>query len=377
MLSRAQDLSGLTHALSGEERTALTRRDPFVRLGTYLSARADEGRNKLLVLLPSGLEGFAPWLEQLVEESLGKGGKGLLVFYGQSASAVQGFGADVIPLSVRLGGRESADAATLRAANREVLTLDVPAAADGLALGETAALGLGFERMVAVFGYLQGIVFAGQPAVEAYKRYARDLRDAPGPVGFPTASPDQARSGGLTLYYQSPVMASMARDALRAEAKRLGADVSDASGALAAILSLARQAGRLRYLDLTFNGELTDEARAALEAGRRQLANETLRLPCKLRTGPSDYHSTEQSETDGPNELVSARLVALEHAPVIAGRYSDKFLLAQARGTWQAMEDARRWVLMVTFPRLDAAALADLRRLFGEAARLLLAALAR
>jgi hypothetical protein len=369
VLDRAQSLSRLAHSLADTERADLTRADTFVRLGAYLAASADEGRNKLLVLLPPTLVGFAPWLEQLVEESLGKGGKGLLVFYSQGESALR-FGPDVIPLSVRLGGEESADAEALRAAGREVLTLDVPLA-PGLGLGETAALCLGFERLVAVFGYLQGITFAGQPAVEAYKRYARELRDAPGPVSFPTDSPDLVDLGSLTLYYQSAIVARLARADLRAEVGRLGGDPADAAGVLAAILSLARSTSRLRYLDLTFNGELTPEARAVLESGRRLLAGEALGIPVKLRTGPSDYHSTEQSETDGPNELVSIRLVALEHEPVLAGSYSDKFLLAQARGTWQAMEDARRWVLMVTFPRLDAAALADLRRLFEGTARLL------
>jgi hypothetical protein len=65
------------------------------------------------------------------------------------------------------------------------------------------------------------------------------------------------------------------------------------------------------------------------------------------------------------------RLVALEHEPIRFGRYSDKFLLAQARGTWQAMDEAGRWVLMVTFPRLDDAALADIDGLFRRAADLL------
>ena len=72
------------------------------------------------------------------------------------------------------------------------------------------------------------------------------------------------------------------------------------------------------------------------------LANERLGIPAKLRTGPSDYHSTEQGETDGPPELVSLRLVAGRHEAVQAGAYDDTFLLAQARGTWQAMEDAGR-----------------------------------
>ena len=376
VLQRCQSLSGVSHRMTAEERMACARQDPFVRLGAYLANAVGAGRNKLLVLLPPGWEGFAPWLEQLVEESLGKGGKGLLVFSGQDPDAAMGFGDDVLPLEIRLGGVQHPAAGRLRA-RREALALDVPLAQrDGIpaGLGELAALFLGFERMVAVFGYLQDIVFVGQPAVEAYKRYARELREASGPVTFPAESPDQARFGRLTLYYQSPIVAGgLSRDALHAEIRRLGSSPADASGVLAAMLSLGLRAGWVRYVDFTFNGELTPSARAVLEEARRSLANSRLGLPAKLRTGPSDYHSTEQSETDGPPELISVRLVALKHEPVAAGSYSDKFLLAQARGTWQAMEDAGRWVLMVTMPELDDGALSDLARLLREVDRLLAA----
>jgi len=375
VLRRCQELSGLSHAMSASERATFTRQDPFVRLAAYAAEAAAQGRNKLLVLLPEGWEGFAPWLEQLVEESLGKAGKGLLVFYGQDPEGLAGFGEDVLPLSIRIDGAEAPSAVALREGGRKVLTLDVPLAdLPGVprGLAELAALCLGFERMVAVFGSEQTTVFAGQPAVEAYKRHARRLREASGPVAFPTESPYQARLGCLTLYYQSPIAAgAVAPRDVAAEVRRLGADPSDAAGVLAGLLSLGRRASWLRYLDFTFNGELSPDARAVFEAGRRSLANRCLRLPAKLRTGPSDYHSTEQSETDGPKELISIRFVALEHEPALAGRYSDRFLLAQARGTWQAMEDARRWVLMVTMPKLDAAALADLNRLFAETEQLL------
>jgi uncharacterized protein YqjF (DUF2071 family) len=104
-----------------------------------------------------------------------------------------------------------------------------------------------------------------------------------------------------------------------------------------------------------------------LEAARTQIGARALGMPAKVRTGPSDYHSTEQSETDGPAELVSIRMVALQHATPLAGAYTDRFLLAQARGTWQAMKDAGRWVLMVTTPD-SATAAARLGELFDAVA---------
>jgi glucose-6-phosphate isomerase len=373
VLQRGQDLYELAHALSGGEREALTRRDPFVRLAAWLSLRADSGRGapKLLVTLPPGWEGFAPWLEQLVEESLGKGGKGFLIFYGQSP-----------------GGRYGPDCAVLRIAveghpappegppGLPALTLRVPAAPlrgvpDALAgLGELAGLFLGFKKTVAAYGYLQDIVFAGQPAVEAYKQYARDLREAGAPVRLHqlsgTGDAGRVRTPeGLTLDYSSLLRLGLV------DAPALAAEGDDPVAVLAAILGAARRAGSLRYLDLTWNGEPTPALQGALEGARAGLANTALGVPAKLRTGPSDYHSTEQGETDGPPELVSLRLVAEHHEAVAAGAYDDTFLLAQARGTWQAMEDAGRWIVFLTLPRADAESAGALSRLFeGAAGRL-------
>ncbi|HIE51309.1 MAG TPA: hypothetical protein EYP85_06085 [Armatimonadetes bacterium] len=372
VLARAQELYQVSQRMSEEERQEWTRRDAFLRWGAFMSqAVAEQGRNKVLLLLPPRTEGFAPWLEQLVEESLGKGGKGFLIFYGEPLREPETYGDDLMFLQFALPGLPLPEAdrlEDLRAAGFPVLTLHVPlrpVANLPLGLGELAGVFSGTKLAVAAFGYLQDIVFAGQPAVEAYKKYARDLRESPEPVPFPTDTPYQATSGSLTLYYNSLITKGLLTPkALREEVAQWGGDVQQAADVYAAILSLARRAGFFRYADFTFNGELTPELRGVFEEARRELVNGLLHLPGKIRTGPSDYHSTEQSETDGPPELVSTRLVALQHAEVLAGTYSHKFLLAQARGTWQAMEDADRWILMITLPAVTPATVADLRKFF-------------
>lgn len=382
VLQRGQNLYELSHKLSLEERQALTRHDPFVQLGVWLSERVGQGAGapKLLVQLPEGWEGFAPWLEQLVEESLGKGGKGFLIFYGQAPQSR--FGDDVALLRIAVEGAPEPAAGPSGLAS---LTLHVPSvplaglpgAAKGL--GELTALFLGFKKTVAVFGYLQDIVFAGQPAVEAYKNYARDLREAPGPVALDrgaagdTGGAARIVAGPLSLDYSSLVQRGLlSESALRQTLAGAGGDASSAADVLAAILVAAREGGSLRYLDLTWNGELAGGVQVTLERARDRLANAMLGIPAKVRTGPSDYHSTEQGETDGPPELVSVRMVAQEHEPVAAGAYDDKFLLAQARGTWQAMQDAGRWIVFVTVPRTTgsdgAAAVRALEGLFEQTA---------
>jgi hypothetical protein len=361
VLERGQSLYRLHHAMSDTERRAATEQDAFVRLAAWLSLRADRGQGapKLLVVLPPGWEGFAPWLEQLVEESLGKDGKGFLIFYGQSTAAQYGNDCAVLRIHVDHFPPTPAGPEGLPAIDLQVpATTGGPLPREARGLGGLSGLMLSFKKTVAVYGYLQHIIYAGQPAVEAYKKYARDLREAAGPVTLDSGAAGDTggrdrlpAAGGLTLDYSSlSKRGLLSGNALRAAVQRLGGRDTDAAGVLAAILLCAREAGSLRYLDLTWNGELSAPVRAALDGARERLANAALSIPAKVRTGPSDYHSTEQGETDGPPELVSLRLVAETHEPVAAGQYDDKFLLAQARGTWQAMEDAGRWIVFMILP---------------------------
>ena len=128
--------------------------------------------------------------------------------------------------------------------------------------------------------------------------------------------------GTLAFDYSSLLRRNLTAAAiLRGLADGFGGKVDNAADVYAAILVAARVAGSLRYLDLTWNGELTADVRRVLEGARDSLANRALQVPAKVRTGPSDYHSTEQGETDGPRELVSLRLVAERHEPVAAGTY--------------------------------------------------------
>jgi hypothetical protein len=72
------------------------------------------------------------------------------------------------------------------------------------------------------------------------------------------------------------------------------------------------------------------------------IGNTLLGIPVKLRKAPADYHSTEQSEMDGPPYLVSLRLVARNSETSLLGSYTPTFLHAQAVSTWQAMMEAGR-----------------------------------
>ncbi|HXM57490.1 MAG TPA: hypothetical protein VOB72_18980 [Candidatus Dormibacteraeota bacterium] len=321
VLARCQAEHRLSRSLDAAERDAVAAGDPFVRLAAWLHAQMGEGRDMLVLDLPDRWRPLAPWVEQVVEESLGKGDRGLLVFHGQEA--VEGWADRHAVLRFDEGGGLVPGGAPVA-----VLRLAV-----GGGLAGAARFFVGWELTVALVGYLDGITFAGQPAVEAYKRHARELRLSEGPLPYP---PDAVDAAGL-----APVLAGTARAALAS--------------------------GRLAYLDLTVNADAGGGAWDAARGEALRLGNRVLRRPVKLRWGPQDYHSTEQSETDGPPGVLSVRVLVRRTESVAAGDYSDRFLHAQALGTVRAMREAGRPpVLVVLNDVSEAAALAAALRRTGE-----------
>jgi glucose-6-phosphate isomerase len=330
VLERCQAEARLSRALGAAAREAVAERDPFVRLAAWLHAQMAEGRDMLLLDLPERWRSLGPWVEQVVEESLGKGRRGLLVFPGQDLAAAAAWPDRHAVLRVDEGSGvgSTRPAATLR--------LDATGDLPGR-LAVAARFFLGWELAVALLGYLQGITFAGQPAVEAYKRHARELRLADGPLPEPPA--DLAIPDGP----------------------------ADPAAVLASAVGAARERGGPAYLDLTINADPDEPAWRTVRAEALRLGNDVLRVPVKLRWGPRDYHSTEQSETDGPPGLLSLRVLVRRTEPVAAGDYSSRFLHAQALGTVRAMREAGRPPLLAVLGGAgDAERLASALRRAGE-----------
>jgi len=117
---------------------------------------------------------------------------------------------------------------------------------------------------------------------------------------------------------------------------------ADPAAVLAGAVRAALERDALAYLDLTINADPDDPAWRQVRAEALRLGNQVLRRPVKLRWGPRDYHSTEQSETDGPPGVLSVRVLVRRTQSVTAGDYSSRFLHAQALGTVRAMREAGR-----------------------------------
>lgn len=329
----------------------------FVQLAAALSAASVNGAVRLAFAAPGAWRLLRDWSEQLFEESLGKGGKGVVVFAEEATpapldAAPEGDGSVSEPGALRLRLTASAVEET-----PGVFALYEPliVAADARArLAGLAALFLGLQLTMALYGYLHAITFAGQPAVEDYKARARALRDGDGDPIPPLTGANSVRAGRLALLASSEALAAAAEPTPRA--------------ALLAALRRLSLMQPLPYLDVTINGEPPAEALAALERSLRTLAVERLGVAYKLRRAPAAYHSTEQSEMDGPPALVSLRALALRSEPPLLGAYSPRFLQAQAVATWQAMLGVGRICLLALDDGDLPALLATLTALLDEVA---------
>src|SRR5260370_344851 len=312
VLERCQSAFQLHRGIAAGTRSALVGADPFSRLAAWLSTNIDAGRDMVVLDLPDRWAPVAPWIEPVVEDSLGKDGRGLLIFYGQDLKSAARW-----PDRFTVLRMDEGSGTDVPGRPRATLHLD-PQADDLSRLAVCARLFAGWNLAVALVGYLQRMTFAGQPAVEGYKKYARELRDAPGELPYP-------------------------KDVLS----------SDDGALLAAnVRSYEAQHG-LAYFDLTVNGEPAGPLCETAHLAGLRFGTSVLHRPAKIRSGPRDYHSTEQSETAGPPGLLSLRVLVTHPQPVAAGTYDSRFLHAQALGTVMAMRDAGRPVLLVTLRRKD------------------------
>ena len=169
---------------------------PFVQLAAALSAASSDGACRMLLGMPDGWRVLVSWLEQLMEESLGKEGKGIVVFDDQLLNhAAPGYLQNGM-LHVRVVTE------TTPPPEDQLFLLSQPSLASQEPQNRLAALAtsfLGWQLSMALYGYLQHITFAGQPAVENYKARARALRTQHDPLQVASNWSPALQEGILTL----------------------------------------------------------------------------------------------------------------------------------------------------------------------------------
>ena len=309
--------------------------NPALRLGAVM-AGTDPLRDKLVLVDDgSGLPGFPDWAEQLIAESTGKDGTGVLpVVVGSNADPEVALPPPDATV-VRLSGDSDAEA-------DEDGEQAPEGGSDAVVSGPLGAQLLLWEAATAVAGRLLGINPFDQPDVESAKKAARSLLE-----GTPEQSEPDAVDGPVEIRALGPSWLG-------------GATTLD--GAVEALLSqLDGSRGYLAvmaYLDRIAHAELADV--------RSTLAIRTKR-PVTFGWGPRFLHSTGQFHKGGPRVGVFLQVTAepTEDLPVPGRDFSFGGLIAaQAAGDARVLADLDRPVLRVHLRDVDAG-LEALRKALG------------
>jgi glucose-6-phosphate isomerase len=300
------------------------RQNPGLALGALMAAGAATGRDKLTLLTPAALGSFGLWVEQLVAESTGKEGKGVIPITGEGPTIP--WSADRVSVRVALGAETAARPTPADAPRAELQMADVYDIGAEFFRWEVATAAAG--RLLEINPFDEPNVQQAKDATRALLETYQQRRQLPAPEAHATV--DGAR---LTL-------SSAAEQALN------GAPAD-------AFLQLATDPayiGLLAYLP-------PDMAPldAPLQAFREQVGLGTSR-PTMFGYGPRYLHSTGQLQKGGPNSGIFIVITAegAEDLPIPGEQFSFGVLeMAQAIGDFQSLDRTGRRALLVRLPNRD------------------------
>ena len=306
--------------------------NPGAALGAILGVLASRGRDKVTLIASPGIRDLGAWLEQLLAESTGKAGKGVIPVDREPLGPPDLYGRDRLFVYLRL--HSTPDAAQdramtgLEAAGQPVVRIEIP---EPYQIGAEL---FRWEFATAVAGAILGINPFDQPDVEASKVATRKLTDEFENTGRLPAETPILEAEGIRLFADPR------------NAADLGGGGPTLAGVLRAHLGRARPgdyAALLAYIEMTTAHE------AALQ-GVRTLVRDRCRVATCLGFGPRFLHSTGQAYKGGPNTGVFLQITCddARDLPVPGQRYTFGVVkAAQARGDLAVLAERGRRALRV------------------------------
>lgn len=167
LLNRASEMADTCRSVSDP----VDGNNSGARLGAVLGELSSAGRNKVTIIASPAVESFGDWLEQLIAESTGKEGKGILPVVGESLGAPEHYGDDRLFVYLRLND-DDMYAEQCTALVKAGFPLVVVTLSDIYDLGKQFFL---WEMATAVACYRLGVNPFDQPDVEASKIHARQM----------------------------------------------------------------------------------------------------------------------------------------------------------------------------------------------------------
>ena len=308
--------------------------NPAVTLGIILGTMAQRGRDKLTFVTSPTIATLGTWLEQLIAESTGKNGKGIIPIAGEQLGSPKDYGSDRLFIYVRLNASPSAEQdagiAALEQAGHPVVRIS---------LEETIDLGQEFfrwEMATAVAGSILGINPFNQPDVEASKVATRALMAAYEERGALPAEAPLLQEGELSLF----------TDSQTAQPVPSTTPTPSVSDILAAHLNRLQDGD---YFAINAYVAMTEQNDQCLQAIRTAVCTKK-RVATAVGYGPRFLHSTGQLHKGGPNTGVFLQITSEDalSVPIPGQSYSFSLLKnAQAQGDYDVLTERNRRVVWV------------------------------
>jgi transaldolase / glucose-6-phosphate isomerase len=330
------------------------RDNPGLVLGSIIGVCARRGRDKLTLVASPAIADLGAWLEQLLAESTGKDGRGVIPIDREPLGSPEVYGDDRLFVYVRLRSSpdEAQDAAVgaLEHAGHPVVRIET---------GDLYDIGgelFRWEFATAVAGSVIGINPFDQPDVEASKVVTRALTDGYEQHGKLADEKPIATFGGVSLY----------ADERNASELSSAAREDTLEGMLKAHLG---RIGRSDYAALLAYIEMTPGHEQALAEIRETIRDRTRAATC-VGFGPRYLHSTGQAYKGGPNSGVFLQITCddARDLPVPGRRYTFGVVkAAQARGDFQVLAERGRRALRIHVGEDADAGLATIREAVEQA----------
>ncbi len=325
--------------------------NPGVMLGCLLGSQAKAGRDKLTFITSPKLWDVGAWLEQLLAESTGKDGKGIIPVDRECTGDITVYGTDRVFAYMRLDddNNDATDAAVaaLKDAGHPVIINH---------LATTNSLGQEFFRWeiaTAVAGSVIGINSFNQPDVEASKIATRNLTDEYEKNGSLPAETPFFEGDGVKLFTDEANVAALgSHDSLAGYIKAHLGRIH--AGDYFAVLG---------YVDMNAENE------GLLQTLRHSVRDHAKVATC-LGFGPRFLHSTGQAYKGGPNSGVFLQITCDDAEDIAVPDQTYTFGIvkaAQARGDFQVLAERGRRALRVHLGSDVAAGLAALRDAVAQA----------
>jgi transaldolase / glucose-6-phosphate isomerase len=308
--------------------------NPGVQLGLAMGLAGLEGRDKVTIFSSEKISDFGAWAEQLIAESTGKEGKGLVPIDGETIGDVPVYGNDRFFIDLRTESEDDADHGgkldALEQAGHPVVRIVLKSIEH---IGQEFYR---FEMATAVAGSILGINPFNQPDVEAAKVKTRELTAA------------FEKSGSLPA--EKPVVSTSGADLYTDEANASELHKAGADGTLASwIRAHLSRVDSGDYVALLAYIERNADHIDALQTARLAVRNANHVATC-AEFGPRFLHSTGQAYKGGPDSGVFLQITADEPRDLAVPGQKASFGVikaAQARGDFDVLTERGRRALRV------------------------------